>query len=85
MKSGQGAESVSDEMNVTRGTSEEDDAMTPAQSRRKAQNRAAYVHSLSLCGPLTGIYIYPITALVVESVDVCRPPPCLSQADPSTS
>ncbi|KAH7158117.1 hypothetical protein B0J13DRAFT_650917 [Dactylonectria estremocensis] len=39
--SGQAADSVSDDMNVTRGTSEEDDNMTPAQSRRKAQNRAA--------------------------------------------
>ncbi|KAL6410414.1 hypothetical protein AUP68_06836 [Ilyonectria robusta] len=51
MKSGQGAESVSDEMNVTRGTSEEDDAMTPAQSRRKAQNRAACPSTATVSQP----------------------------------
>ena len=34
----------------TRSSSEEKDpSMTPAQSRRKAQNRAAYVMTLSMC------------------------------------
>jgi hypothetical protein len=32
-----------DEQSVARGGSEEDENLTPAQSRRKAQNRAAYV------------------------------------------
>jgi AP-1-like transcription factor len=32
----------------TRSSSEEKDAITPAQSRRKAQNRAAFVFSLFL-------------------------------------
>ena len=33
-------------MNRTRSSSEEKDSMTPAQSKRKAQNRAAYVEIL---------------------------------------
>jgi hypothetical protein len=32
-------------MNKTRSSSEEKDSMTPAQTKRKAQNRAAYVNS----------------------------------------
>lgn len=32
-----------DEVLGARGGSDEDDSLTPAQSRRKAQNRAAYV------------------------------------------
>jgi AP-1-like factor len=39
------AKSEPDDMSNDRGGSEEDN-MTPAQSKRKAQNRAAYVHPL---------------------------------------
>ena len=38
---------MGDEAQLVRGGSEDDDSMTPAQSRRKAQNRAAYVLSFS--------------------------------------
>ncbi|KPM40442.1 hypothetical protein AK830_g6087 [Neonectria ditissima] len=41
MKPDRGVDSTSDDLNIARGTSEDDESMTPAQSRRKAQNRAA--------------------------------------------
>lgn len=46
--SGLGAELEDGQPNQTRSSSEEKDNLTPAQSRRKAQNRAAYVVLLSL-------------------------------------
>jgi hypothetical protein len=36
----------------TRSSSEEKESLTPAQSRRKAQNRAAYVHKSKELGEL---------------------------------
>jgi hypothetical protein len=41
--SGLGADLDDGQPNQTRSSSEEKDNLTPAQSRRKAQNRAAYV------------------------------------------
>ncbi len=49
-QSGMDVDPIGEElMNRARSSSEERDSMTPAQSKRKAQNRAAYVSfSLSL-------------------------------------
>ena len=49
-----------DFVNRTRSSSEEKDSMTPAQTKRKAQNRAAYVHVLpaTQAGPSCEVLIW---------------------------